>query len=280
MLKQILITGKSGYIASALFAYLQEFPKEYAVETVSLRGDAWKAADFSRYDAIVHCAGLAHVKETAQNAHLYYEINRDLTIAVAKKAEAEGVGQFIFLSSLSVYGMDEGVITPETEPRPKSAYGKSKLEAERGLRAMETEAFRVAILRPPMVYGDCCKGNYQTLVKLAKKLPAVPSYMNQRSAVSIARLCEYIKKTIDENACGVFVPQDAAYLCTCAEIARLAAEGGRSIPTTKLLNFGPALLRRCTGKGRKAFGNLVYRAKTDFFDMACCKGWGESCGAL
>lgn len=259
MLKRILITGKNGYIATSLLTYLRGFPKEYEAAAISLRGTAWETESFSRYDAIVHCAGLAHIKETAQNAHLYYEINRDLTIAVAKKAEAEGVGQFIFLSSLSVYGMDEGVITPETEPRPKSAYGKSKLEAERGLRAMETEAFRVAILRPPMVYGDCCKGNYQTLVKLAKKLPAVPDYANQRSAVSITRLCEYIKKTIDENVCGVIVPQNALYLCTCAEIARLAAESGRSVPTTKLLNFGPALLRRCTGVGRKAFGNLVYR---------------------
>lgn len=259
MLKRVLITGKSGYIASSLLTYLFGFPEEYTVETISLRGDAWKAADFSQYDTVVHCAGLAHIKETAQNVHLYYEINRDLTLAVAQKAKAEGVRQFVFLSSLSVYGIDEGVITPETEPRPKKAYGKSKLEAERGLYAMETEAFRVAILRPPMVYGEDCKGNYQTLVKLAKKLPAVPDYANQRSAVSIARLCEYIKKTIDENACGVFVPQDATYLCTCAEIARLAAESGRSVPTTKLLNFGPALLRRWTGKGRKAFGDLVYR---------------------
>ena len=259
MLKRILITGKSGYIASSLFAYLQEFPKEYAVETVSLRGDTWKAADFSRYDAIVYCAGLAHIKETAQNAHLYYEINRDLTIAVAQKAKEEGVGQIIFLSSLSVYGMDEGVITSATEPRPKSAYGKSKLEAERSLRAMETETFRVAILRSPMVYGEGCKGNYRTLVKLARLLPAVPSYANQRSAVSIERLCQFIKDVIDGNGNGVFVPQDADYLCTCAEIQRLATKNGRNIPMTKLLNFGPALLRRCTVKGRKAFGNLVYR---------------------
>ena len=258
-MKRILITGKTGYIASSLLQYLRDFPDEYGAEMASLRGEEWKSSNFSKYDAIVHCAGLAHIRETAKNAHLYYEVNRDLTLAVARKAKAAGVRQFIFLSSLSVYGMDEGVITPETVPQPKSAYGRSKLEAERGLRAMETETFHVAILRPPMVYGPGCKGNYKSLEAIARRLPAIPDYANQRSAVSIARLCEYIKKTIDENACGVSVPQDTAYLCTCAEITRLAAESGRSVPTTKLLNFGPALLRRLTGKGRKAFGDLVYR---------------------
>ncbi len=259
MLKRVLVTGKNGYIASSLLTYLRGFPEEYAVEPISLHGEAWKSADFSQYDTVVHCAGLAHIKETARNAQAYYEINRDLTIAIAKKAKAEGVGQFIYLSSLSVYGMDEGVITPETEPRPRSTYGKSKLEAERSLHSMEMETFRIAILRPPMVYGAGCKGNYRTLIKLSVVLPAVPDYVNQRSAVSITRLCEYIKKTIDANICGVFVPQDEKCLCTCAEIARLAAERGRNLPMVRLLNFGPVLLRRFTGKGRKAFGDLVYR---------------------
>ncbi len=257
-MKRVLITGKTGYIAVSLYNCLKGFPEEYAVETITLRGESWRAEDFSGYDAVVHCAGLAHSRETVENAHLYYEINRDLTVAVAKKAKADGVRQFVFLSSLSVYGMDEGVITPETAPQPKSAYGKSKLEAERALRAMESEEFRVAILRPPMVYGSGCKGNYQMLAKLARRLPAIPSYVNQRSAVSIARLCECIRTVIDDCAGGIFVPQDTAYLCTCAEIRRLAAENGRRPPVTGLLNFGPALLRRFTAKGRKAFGNLTY----------------------
>ncbi len=258
-MKRVLVTGNTGYIGGSLLAYLKGIPAEYEAEGLSLRGEAWKAADFARYDAVVHCAGLAHVRETAENAHLYYEIDRDLPLALAERAKAAGVGQFVFLSSLSVYGMDEGVITPETEPRPTSAYGKSKLEAERGLQAMETEAFRVAILRPPMVYGPGCKGNYQALEKLARRLPAIPSYVNRRSAVSIDRLCACVRAALDTDARGVSVPQNERYLCTCAEIARLAAEAGRRVPVTGLLNFGPALLRRCTKRGRKAFGDLIYR---------------------
>ncbi len=258
-MKRVLITGKTGYIASSLLAYLRGFPAEYAAETVSLRGGAWRTLDLSGFDAIVHCAGLAHVRETAENAHLYFEIDRDLPLALAERAKAAGVGQFVFLSSISVYGMDEGVITPETPPAPKTAYGRSKLEAERGLRAMESEAFRVAILRPPMVYGPGCKGNYRALEKLARRLPAIPSYVNQRSAVSIDRLCACVRAALDTDARGVSVPQNERYLCTCAEIARLAAEAGRRVPVTGLLNFGPALLRRCTKRGRKAFGDLIYR---------------------
>jgi UDP-glucose 4-epimerase len=258
-MKRILITGKSGYIASSLSDYLGRFPDTYAVESISLRDDGWRASEFSAYDAVVHCAGLAHIRETVENAHYYYEINRDLTLSVARKAEAAGVRQFIFLSSLSVYGMDEGVITPETLPRPKTAYGKSKLEAEYALRAMDSESFRVAILRPPMVYGTGCKGNYQTLVKLARKLPAIPTYKNQRSAVSVHRLCEIIREVIDAETQGIFVPQDEEYLCTCAELQKLAAGQGRRCVPTGMLNFGPALLRRFTAKGRKAFGNLIYK---------------------
>ena len=258
-MKRVLITGRNGYIATSLLAFLKGFPKEYEAESVSLRGCKWEEMDFSGYDAVVHCAGFAHARESAENAHLFYRINRDLTVAVAEKAKAEGVRQFIYLSSLSVYGMDEGVITLKTELHPKTAYGRSKLEAERSLQAMETETFRVTILRPPMVYGEGCKGNYQTLVKLARMLPAVPSYTNRRSAVSITRLCEFVKARIDNEERGVFVPQDKQYLSTCAEIKRIAAERGRVILTMSILNVFPAILRRYTETGRKAFGNLEYR---------------------
>lgn len=257
-MKRILITGAGGYIGRAFSAYIGQFPDRYRAAGISLRSGEWRASDFSRYDAILHTAGLAHVKETRERSLLYYRINRDLTVETAEKARAEGVGQFIFLSSMSVYGIDEGVITPDTVPQPRSSYGKSKLEAEELLRALETEAFRVAILRPPMVYGPGCKGNYGALVRLAELLPACPDYENRRSAVSIENLCAFIREIIDSGAEGIFCPQDPEYLCTCRAIRQLAEERGRRLPVTGILNFGPALLRRFTRSGRKAFGDLVY----------------------
>ena len=258
-MKRVLITGTQGYIGASFRAYLGQFPETYAAECVSLRGEDWKERDFSPYDSIVHAAGLAHIRETAQNAPLYDEINRDLTIAVAQKAKREGVGQFVFLSSMSVYGVEEGEITPDTPPHPKSRYGKSKLEAERMLQAMESEEFAVAILRPPMVYGPGCKGNYRALVKLAEVLPVCPKYENRRSMISIERLCADLKETVDRRARGVFCPQDPAYVCTCDMICAIAAKKGRHLRQTRLLNFAPALLKRCTRQGKKAFGDLTYQ---------------------
>ena len=107
-------------------------------------------------------AGIAHIKETKENAELYYKVNRDLAIETAKKAKAQGVKQFVFLSTMSVYGMETGVITKETIPHPKNNYGKSKLQAEEKILSLSDEDFKVCIIRPPMVYGEGCKGNYQT----------------------------------------------------------------------------------------------------------------------
>src|SRR5690606_35554866 len=149
----------------------ENYPNDYHIEKISLRDDAWKEHDFSKYDVILHVAGIAHRKETKENKELYYRVNRDLTYEVAKKAKSERVSHFIFLSSLSVYGMETGIITRETVPQPKSNYGKSKLEAEELIASLSDEQFNVAILRPPMIYGKNCPGNYSKLRMLILKTP-------------------------------------------------------------------------------------------------------------
>ena len=152
-MKRILITGVNSYVGNSLEAWLAKEPHNYQVDKISLRDGSWKKRDFSNYDSIVHVAGIAHRKETKDNKHLYYEVNRDLAFEVAEKAKREGVSHFIFLSSISVYGINEGVIDENTIPKPTSNYGRSKLEAEQLIRTLEDERFKVAILRPPMIYG-------------------------------------------------------------------------------------------------------------------------------
>ena len=128
-MKKILITGANSYIGTSFEKYLKEnYPDEYIVDTVDMIDGSWREKSFAGYDSVFHVAGIAHQKETKKNAHLYYEVNRDLAVETAKKAKSEGVKQFIFLSSMSVYGMDTGVITKETKPNPKSNYGKSKFQ--------------------------------------------------------------------------------------------------------------------------------------------------------
>ena len=120
-MKKILITGAGSYIGTSFEAYLGEnYPEDYTVDTVDMQDPAWREKDFSGYDTVFHVAGIAHQKETKENASVYYKVNRDLAVETAEKAKRDGVKQFVFLSSMSVYGMDTGVITEETVPNPKS----------------------------------------------------------------------------------------------------------------------------------------------------------------
>ena len=257
-MKKILITGANSYIGTSFEKYMQQYVDKYQVDTIDMIDGSWRKKDFSKYDVVFHVAGIAHQKETKKNADLYYRVNRDLVIEVAQKAKAHGVFQFIFLSSMSVYGMDTGVITKETKPDPKSNYGKSKWQAEQGLEKMRSETFNICILRPPMVYGDGCKGNYQTLVKIAQKAPFLADYKNERSMIHIDNLSSFVKAIIDDKKSGVFFPQDSHYVCTCQMIQSIATMNGKRLRLTKLLNPFIGLIKVFTRRGKKAFGNLIY----------------------
>ena len=257
-MKKILITGINSYIGTRFCDYVKKWPDQYQVDTISLLDDNWRNASFAGYDCVFHVAGIAHIKETAQNAHLYYEIDRDLAVEVAKKAKAEGVGQFIFPSSMSVYGMTEGVITRATTPAPCTNYGKAKLEAEYEIHKLCSDSFKVAIMRPPMVYGRGCRGNFQFLVKIAKVFPVFPDYENQRSMLYVKGLCACVKDLIDREGKGLYIPQDETYVCTSKMVQRIARDMGKEIKLLK--GFKPIIrvLARYTRIGRKAFGNLRY----------------------
>ena len=87
-MKKILITGAGSYIGVSFETYLNQFPGEYRVEAVDMIGEGWREKSFGGFDAVFHVAGIAHIKETADNAELYYRVNRDLAIETAEKAAA------------------------------------------------------------------------------------------------------------------------------------------------------------------------------------------------
>ena len=200
MKKRILVTGVNSYIGNAFRSYMEQFPEETEVVGISVRNDAWKTLDFSGYDCVFDVAGIAH----ADTGHVseevkkqYYAVNCDLTVALAKKAKEAGVGQFVFMSSAIVYGDSapigfQRVITRETSPAPADFYGDSKLQAEKGILPLGDEHFRIAVLRPPMIYGKDSKGNYPVLSKMAQKLPVFPKVENQRSMLYIGNLVEFV----------------------------------------------------------------------------------------
>ena len=261
-MKKILITGAGSYLGTCLERYLSQWEEAYQVDTADMLGDGWKTMVFSGYDSIFHVAAIVHRAESKENEALYYRVNRDLACEVAEKAKNEGVRQFIFLSSMSVYGIDSGPVPIHAEPNPKSHYGKSKLQAEQAVSALRSDSFAVAILRPPMVYGEGCKGNYQSLVKFAKVMPFFPDYENKRSMLSIENLVSFVKTCIDEGSDGLYCPEDPEHHCTCRMVQQIAADMGRKLPLIKALNPAVSLVKHCTAIGCKAFGDLYYERDT------------------
>jgi nucleoside-diphosphate-sugar epimerase len=267
-MKKILITGKNSYVGTSLEKWLGNDPDRYSIESISLRNDLWKEKDFSDYDVVFHAAGIAHIKETKENAHLYYEVNRDLAYEVAKKAEVDGVNQLIFLSSMSVYGIESGVITKNSPLKPKSNYGKSKLQAEELIKSLENERYKIAIIRPPMIYGRDCKGNYPRLANLALKVPVFPRIDNRRSMIYISNLCEFLRLVIDNSSNGLFFPQNEDYVCTSKLVRAIANMNGKKIWLTKLLN--PLLGLFKINTVQKVFGDLIYEKELSIYDKQYC----------
>ena len=269
-MKHILITGADSYIGTSFAAYLQEcYPEEYTVTTLDVLDGSWRTVSFAGYDVVLHLAGLVHQKETPEKEKAYYSVNCDLAVETAKKAKAEGVGQFIFLSSMSVYGVETGVITPETRPAPVSFYGRSKWQAEQKLRELEDTAFVLTVLRPPMVYGKGCKGNFQTLRRLVERLPFFPRLHNARSMLYIDHLCAFLRHCVDGRLSGVYFPQNREYVDTCTLAAELAHKLGKPLYFSVLAGWGVRGLRLFLPLAKKAFGTLVYQ-DTEVFDFAYC----------
>ena len=126
-MKKVLITGANSYIGISFENYVHvHYSSELSVDTVDMIDGSWREKVFSPYDIVFHVAGIAHadvgsVSEETQRK--YYEVNTDLAIETCKKAKADGVKQFVFMSSSIIYGDSANYgqtkrITKETEPTP------------------------------------------------------------------------------------------------------------------------------------------------------------------
>ena len=264
-MKRILITGINSYLGGRFRQYMEQFP-DYATVSISMRDGAWRGEDFTGFDVVYHVAGLAHSDNgriSPEKAQKYYEINTDLTKELAKKAKREGVKQFIFMSSAIVYGDSAPIgrrrrIDRSTVCTPANCYGDSKLQAELGLRRLEDTNFRVVILRPPMIYGPGCKGNYPVLSLFAQRLPVFPYVDNERSMLFVDNLMAFVKLMIDNEESGTFFPQNAEYSNT-SELVRMIAEAhGKKLILVRGFTWALKFLGFFTALVDKAFGSLSY----------------------
>ena len=277
-MKKILITGAGSYIGTYVEAYLNKWPESYRVDTLDMIGDGWRDCSFRGYDAVLHVAGLVHqpkTKDDPAQADLYDRVNHLLAVETARKAKSEGVGQFLFMSSASVYGLSAPVgkvvmITKDTPLRPVDNYGISKAKAEASLQTLQDVNFKLAILRPPMIYGKGCKGNYQTMAKLARKLPFFPWVDNRRSMLYMENLAEFIRLLLDDAAEGIFCPQNNEYVNTSDMVSLIAHANGKNILLIRGFGWAIRLLRPVTGIVDKAFGSLCYDFELSRYGQDYC----------
>lgn len=266
-MKKILIAGENSFIGTSFDTYLRErFVGDYIVDTVDMIDGSWREKNFSGYDSVFFVAGIAHSdngKISQERAKLYYAVNTDLAIEAAQKAKADGVKQFVFMSSAIVYGDSaplgkNKIITKDTPVNPKNCYGDSKVRAENGIRPLNDDSFKVVILRPPMIYGKGSKGNYPTLAKLAVKTPIFPNVQNQRSMLYVGNLCEFVRLMVENEESGTFWPQNSEYSNTSKMVEMIAKVHGKKLILAKGFDWALKLMGCFVGLVNKAFGSLCY----------------------
>lgn len=273
--KKVLITGAGSYIGESFRKYAEENYKEnFYIDTIDMIDGSWRDKSFDSYDIVYHVAGIAHadIGDVSDDViEKYYKINTDLAIEVAKKSKEDNVKQFIFMSSMIVYGGSDAYekgqsINKNTVPKAANFYGDSKLQADVAVRELAEENFKVIVIRPPMIYGQNSRGNYPVLAKLAKTLPLFPDINNKRSMLHIDNFCEFLCQIMLINMYSrnavVLIPQNAEWTKTSEMVKEIAKLSNNSILILSILNPVVDIMGIIPGKigclVKKAFGSSYY----------------------
>ncbi len=268
-MKNILIIGKNSYLANCFAKRLSQCG-EYRFDMISARNGEWTKPDYSKYDSVVIFSGIVHRKEKKSDEKLYFSVNSELASKICEKAKSEGARQLVFMSTMSVYGKRIcGIITAQTPENPDSLYGKSKLSGEKLVAAQSDNRFAVAIVRPPMVYGRKCTGNYARLSALVKKIPFFPYSENRRSMIYEENLSEFLRLLCESQSSGTFFPQNSEYVCTSDMVSEICLANGKKMHSFKIFNPIIRFLSKHIATFQKLFGTLCYEkemSQVDFGD--------------
>jgi len=223
MISRILITGANSFVGTNFI----RFSLNRNIDEISLLENRPEDLNFTKYDTIIHLVAIVHQSEQIQEDE-YFKINRDLCLNVAQRAKEAGVKQFIFLSTVKVYGEYNPMSGPWNEDsvcKPDDSYGKSKYEAEIELRKMESPDFTISIIRTPLVYGVGVKANMLSILKLVDRFPFLPlgKVNNKRSFTSAENLVAFIDRIIEKRASGIFIAMDEKPLST-TELVRMISK--------------------------------------------------------
>lgn len=257
----ILIIGKNSYIGNHIDDWLTKYGHQ--VTQLDVLDDGWKRFDYSVFDSVVHVAGIVHQPQ-CDDWELYKRVNADMPVTIATMAKEQGVKQYIFFSTMGVYGFGKklkpNIINENTPLNATGMYSRSKLMAEVGLKELIDESFSVACVRPPSVYGKGCKGGYITgFTSIVRKLPIIPvAYENvKQSFIYIDNLAELVRQLIEQQLSGDYCPQDDKAV-DANELLRAIAGGiGKKYRGSRLLGLGVRMLSFLTIT-KKAYGGIEY----------------------
>tara|TARA_Y200000002_G_scaffold366537_1_gene357593 strand:- start:10082 stop:10987 length:906 start_codon:yes stop_codon:yes gene_type:complete len=178
-MKKILITGSSGFLGSKIYNYFRNHKYK------TLRLDRSSEVDFccdlsteipnldKDFDLVIHCAGKAHITpKTVDEKQEFYNVNFEGTKNLLKGFRINGTPKyFIFISSVSVYGLSKGDFISETYPLlANDSYGKSKIKAEEVIKDWSKKnKVKYTILRLPLLVGKNPPGNLASMIKALNK---------------------------------------------------------------------------------------------------------------
>lgn len=257
----ILIIGKDSYIGNHIDEWLTK--GGWNVTQLDVLTDEWKTFDYSPYDSIVHVAGIVH-RPDCHDWELFKRVNADMPITIATMAKEQGVKQYVFFSTMAVYGSGKALAPNITDVNSKleakGMYGRSKLLAEEGLFKLQDDHFKVAFVRPPSVYGKGCKGNYiSRFAMVARKMPIIPTAYTdvKQSFIYIDNLSELVRLIIEKNLDGPFCPQDDVAVSTNSLLETICEGLGKKYRGSKLLGFFVPLIK-FVPIVKKAYGGMEY----------------------
>ncbi len=256
---KVLITGANSFVG----ANFRKFSQYKDIEEISLYEIRPEDIDFGKFDIVLHLAAIVHQSKKIPESE-YFDVNRDLCLRVAGYAKKAGIKQFVFLSTVKVYGEfvpKFGLCNENSKCIPDDAYGKSKYEAELGLKKMEDDNFTVSIIRTPLVYGEGVKANMLSIVKLVDSFSFLPfgEINNKRIVTYIENLLVFIDQIIEKRASGIVIAKDENAISTTELVNYLSEFLNKKVALFKLpqiiIKFGTFLF---PGIFDKLYGSLEF----------------------
>lgn len=231
---KILITGTNSFVGTNI----RKYSMYSEIDEVSLLENKPEDICFSRYDVVIHLVAIVH--QTVKIPEIeYFKINCDLCLEVARYSKKAGVKQFVFLSTVKVYGKfikGFSYWNENSQCYPDDAYGKSKYAAELALKELNDSNFTVSIVRTPLVYGEGVKANMLSIMRLISKSQLLPfkDVNNRRSFTSAENLVAFIDRIIEKRAAGIFIAMDKDAISTTELVLMISDTLGKKVRLFKM----------------------------------------------